>query len=284
MAWGAAFLFALTWGLPSFFNWVFFAAAFYLFFLSWFVRPRAPQARPRDRAFAQPEESPVERSKNLAKRIAVIMAIFVFGIFFLLFVIGIFVSEDSDTQTVESESILIDADRMALADDPNNIDALTNVGNAFLEDSNFDSALVYYNRVLKLDRQNVVALFNVGVVYYNQQQYQQAIEVLKQSVQLRPDYGDAFFVLGHCYYDQQRHDEAFPWYTKAYENGVQSSFLSHVLGYLHDNKGNTARAITFYKEALQQDSSRAEIYTRLAELEPANASRYSQLAEKWKSN
>lgn len=287
-AWVAALLFALTWGLPSFFNWVFFSAAFYLFFLSWYTLPRAQQARTYARpAATAAEESPLARSKGLARKIVAIMAVFVFGVFFLLFMIGLFVSEDAPEDTAEqtdTESVSISADRVALEENPNDVDALINVGNVFLEAWQFDSALVYYDRVLKLDRKNVVALYKVGIAYYNQQQYQKAIDVLKQSVQLQPNNGDAFFVLGHCYYDQKLQDEAFTWYTKAYENGFQDSFLSHVLGYLHDNKGNTSRAISFYKEAVKLDSSRADIYTRLAELEPVNASRYGKLAEKWKSN
>ena len=117
-----------------------------------------------------------------------------------------------------------------------------------------------------------------------QQQYEQSIEILKRCVSTHSDYNEAYLALGNNYYDQKKQDEAFPWYVKAYDAGVKDAFLSHVLAYLYDNKGNTVKAIPLYKEAVQLDSSRADIYPRLAELEPANAGKYNELAARWKSN
>jgi tetratricopeptide (TPR) repeat protein len=278
----SAFVFAVTWGLPGFFNWLFFSATVYLFFLSWYNKPKVRQEPEYNRYQGEEQHDPVERVRNRAKRMAVIVAIFVFGLFFFFFLIGLFVTDDTSAVTVGED--FANEDRATLAQNPNDLNALTNIGNQFFENSEYDSAAIYYNRILVLDRQNSAALYNMGIIYYNQQQYQKSIDVLKQCVQAHPENGDAYYILGHDYYDQQQQNEAFIWYTKAYENGIQGSFISHVLAYLHDNKGNTTRAIQLYKEAVQQDSSKTEIYTRLAELEPGNAARYTQLAERWKTN
>ena len=64
---------------------------------------------------------------------------------------------------------------------------------------------------------------------------------------------------------------------------MRDAFLSHVLAYLHDNNGNTSRALTLYKEAVGMDSSRTDIYARLAELEPSNATKYKALEAKFKN-
>lgn len=282
MAIGVSLLFGVTWGLPGVFNWLFFGAAFYLFFLSWFHRPRkAPE--PTYERFQQGAANMHEQRQNASKRIAIIISLVIFGFFFFLILIGTFMSDDEGMEVTTTESYT-NEDRMTLAEDPNNVEALTNIANEFLSDSQYDSAIFYYQRIINLDRQNENALYSLGVAYYNQTQYQKSIDVLRACAQAYPENGDALLILGHDYYDQQKMEDAFVWYTKAYEKGVRNAFLSHVLGYLHDTKGNVQRAIEFYKEAVEQDSTKTDVYTRLAELEPANATRYTELAERWKSN
>lgn len=278
----AALAFGITWGLPSFFNWLFFGATTYLLFLSWYVRPREPKPFQYERSEYQ-SQNPAELKQNALRRVAVISAMVVFGFFFLLFLIGTFVSNDeSGTMTVSESNAEEFRDR--LAENPNDVDALTELANRYFENSEYDSAVVYYKRILLLDNQNENALYNLGVSYYNQSQYQKSIDVLKVCAQAYPENGEACLILGHDYYDQQLQEDSFIWYTKAYEKGVRNAFLSHVLAYLYDTKGNVTRALPLYKEAIQLDSSRVDIYTRLAELEPDNAARYTALADKWKSN
>lgn len=278
----AAMAFAITWGLPAFFNWLFFGITVYLFFLSWYVKPREPKAFSYERS-GDRTQNPAELRQNAIRKVAVIVAIVIFGIFFLLFLIGIFVGTDESGTVTISESNTEEY-RARLAENPNDVDALTEVANRFFENSEYDSAVVYYKRILVVDNRNENALYNLGVSYYNQAQYQKSIDVLKVCAQAYPENGEACLILGHDYYDQQLQEDSFIWYTKAYEKGVRNAFLSHVLAYLYDTKGNVTRALPLYKEAIQLDSSRVDIYTRLAELEPDNAARYTALADKWKSN
>ena len=100
-------------------------------------------------------------------------------------------------------------------------------------------------------------------------------------LRLEPGNASAWYSRGLVFYDQQATDKALESFSRAYDAGMRDAFLSHVLVYLYDNTGNTSRAIGYYKEALEMDSSRADIYARLAELEPSNASRYKKLAERW---
>ena len=80
---------------------------------------------------------------------------------------------------------------------------------------------------------------------------------------------------GDCYYAMRQFDEALSWYEKAYENeGSRSRILCHIMAYLYDTKGNTARAIDLYKEALNYDSSVVEIHKRLGELLPGPDGEY----------
>lgn len=117
----------------------------------------------------------------------------------------------------------------------------------FYLNKDYDSALFFYDRILRLEPGNASAWYSRGLVFY----------------------------------DQQKMDKALESFSRAYDSGMRDAFLSHVLGFLYDNSGNTARAIGFYKEALEMDSSRADIYARLAELDQSNATRYKKLSERW---
>ena len=46
--------------------------------------------------------------------------------------------------------------------------------------------------------------------------------------------------------------------------------LCHIMAYIYDTKGDYAKAISFYQEALSYDSSIVDIYQRLGELIPGD--------------
>jgi hypothetical protein len=88
-------------------------------------------------------------------------------------------------------------------------------------------------------------------------------------------------VLGDSYGALKQNDSSFIWFDRAYQNGARSAYLSHWLGYLYDDKGSTSQGIEFYKDALKQDSTRTQIYDRLAELEPDKADWYKKKSAQW---
>jgi tetratricopeptide (TPR) repeat protein len=120
-----------------------------------------------------------------------------------------------------------------------------------------------------------------GYEFYLNKDYDSALFFYDRILRLEPGNASAWYSRGLVFYDQQEMDKALESFSRAYDSGMRDAFLSHALGFLYDSTGNTARAISFYKEALAMDSSRANIYTRLAELEPSNATRYKKLSDRW---
>jgi tetratricopeptide (TPR) repeat protein len=184
-------------------------------------------------------------------------------------------SEDIQEEAVDYSDVL--------QNDPENIDAITNAGNAFFEKESYDSALYYYDRVLRLDPRNTTALYNKSLVRFNQKDFSGAASLASQCVQIAPGNTDALMLLGDCYESLGNLDLALTQYDKAYSKGARTAGLSNMMAYLHDTKGNTVKAISFYKETLGLDSSRVDVYTRLAELEPERKKWYEEKAEIWKA-
>jgi len=233
-----SFLFALTWSLPGVFNWVFFSAAAYCFFLYWYYQPRKLRA---ERAEPFEYQTSQERAAAIIKKVVRIVWISALSLFLFFLVIGIFT--DKETSQAEQTSVTSDVFQTDEAT------AWSEKGYEFYINKDYDSALYYYDRVLRLEPGNASALYSKGLIYY----------------------------------DQQIMDKALEAFSRAYNAGMRDAFLSHVLGYLYDNNGNTSRAISFYKEAVGLDSTRTDIYARLAELEPGAAARYKALEERWKN-
>ena len=158
--------------------------------------------------------------------------------------------------------------RLAILNDPENSELYFERGNAFLNANYTDSALIMYDETLARNPQHYLARYNKGYVYFNRKNYRQAIDETKKVIEYKPDYNEARLLIGDSFYNQSQLDSALQWYEGAYSNGYRIAILSHLMAYICDVKGETNRAINLYKEAIGQDSSIKDIYTRLGELVP----------------
>jgi tetratricopeptide (TPR) repeat protein len=281
----AAFLLALLWSLGSFFIWILTGITAYFIFLAVYYSPRKPIAfnnrstkraeeTSRANATGKSAQSLSPQQKRQVVFIIVGISAVIILVSFVLAIIGLVRSDVPNSMN--------DEDRQTLVTDPTNVEALTNIGNKFYADQQYDSAFYYYNRVLEADPQNSSGLYNKALIHYQKQEYDQSIIILKQCNTLYPDYVEVYSLLGDNYYLQDKYPEALPWYRKAYDKGVNNAEVLNILGYLYEQQSNKTEAVRFYKETLQQDSSLIDVYDRLAELEPGNGRRYKALSERWK--
>ncbi len=116
---------------------------------------------------------------------------------------------------------------------------------------------------------------------YNSQNYRSSISIAQKALIGAPNNNDLILLLGEDYGALKQKDSCFIWFDRAYQNGARNAELSHWLGYLYDDKGSTSQGIQFYKDALKQDSTRTQIYDRLAELEPDKADWYKKKSSQW---
>jgi tetratricopeptide (TPR) repeat protein len=158
--------------------------------------------------------------------------------------------------------------RLAAKEDPEYPVVYYEWGNTFLYRNRYDSALKLYDLAIALDEDYTEARYSKGYTFFQQQRYREAIEEARGIFGYEPNNLSALLLSGDCFYSQQQLDSALYYYDGAYSTGYRSSTLSHLLAYIYDTKGQTNKAIEYYKEAVAQDESLAEVYTRLAELVP----------------
>lgn len=288
----SAYLLACLWPLGSFFFWIFSGAIVYFVFLIFYYKPRKAKSKEdfnyqanqgffgaRDRAASKNNEA-----NKTNKKTAWLIVFFMFVVMIFISVIILLVSLSDDTPISEqaNEMAPTEDSRAALSNNPNDLDALTNLGNSFYSISQYDSAMKYYDRVLELDSKNYSGLFNKALVYFQLADYNKSLEYFRRCNSLYPEALDVHNMIGDCYYSQKNYNEAIRWYQQAYEGGTRNSAQLNIMAYIYDTQNRTSEAIRYYKEALQQDSSLVDVYARLAELEPNRAAWYKQKGESWK--
>ncbi|MBL0745158.1 tetratricopeptide repeat protein [Chryseolinea lacunae] len=134
-----------------------------------------------------------------------------------------------------------------------------------------DSAILLCDRALAIDADMTAASYTKAAACFNLQRYDDAIAILTPLVEDNPDDNESRLLLADTYYTRKEYDTALPLYEKVYaDEASRTRMLCHVMAYLYDTKGEEAKAIPLYQEALQYDSSVVEIYQRLGELMPGD--------------
>ncbi|MEK6783833.1 MAG: tetratricopeptide repeat protein [Bacteroidota bacterium] len=280
----AWFALALFWSVDSSFRWIFFGTAIG-FGVVYLLKRRAFSFKLTD-FFQQPQKvnrynAPQTTTLTPSEKGALYFGVGTLVALVLAFIIYA-VSTGFETSEREEQSYEIIPETTSTT--INNADEVLEKGNNFYNNSQFDSALVCYKHALALRSGFKEAYYNIALIYSGQSDYSNAILTMEECLQSHPDYGDGLQLMGNCYSRQEKQEEALQYYERAYATGTRNAELSHYLAYLYDLKNNTSKAIEFYQEAIQQDSSKVDVYRRLAELDPEKAEWYIKKAEAWSVN
>jgi tetratricopeptide (TPR) repeat protein len=278
------FLFALTWSIGGFFILFFLGAASFFGFLSVYYRPRQIEREPVRPSWQKQSHpgSAQKINKTILSLIPIIIGVTFFAIAFR--VLNSDSAIETESNPIEVGNAEADNSQSVLQSDPNNIDALIDIGNEFYGQGQYDSAMKYYERVLKIDPSNQYAQYNKALVFSSRKDYTRSIKMVRQCLSQHPDYGYAYYLLGDNYRSISRLDSAIICFEQAYQFEVRDADMLQAWGEINKQQGNSAKAIELFKQVVEQDSSRAEIYSRLAELLPSEAPRYRRLAERWAAN
>jgi tetratricopeptide (TPR) repeat protein len=304
------FFMALLWSVDESLISIFLGASVFFFFLAYFKRPQT--LRPDD-GYQQPppinEESlfsllqklftkkgardsqPVRNTDQRVK--AITMTVFVFGIvIFFIVMIGL-ISSGSDSYSdnfVRAEQFRSDAQydsakiyyHRVLADEQENVQSLIGLANVFMSENNYDSSRYYFAKAILLDEDSEEARYGKALSYYYQKDYRSSLKESFAVMKLSPEHSDAVLLAGDNYYSQERYDSAMYYYESEYARGTRTPGLTHVMAFIYDTKGQQEKALGLYKETLSMDSTRVGIYDRLSELQSDSAVFYKVQAKKWR--
>ncbi len=91
------------------------------------------------------------------------------------------------------------------------------IGIAYHQTMEFNTALEYYERSLRVNPNYAEAINNIGTVYYAKKNYRRAISQYNRALRINPNSASIYSNLGTAHFARRRYDDAFKAYQKALE-------------------------------------------------------------------
>lgn len=111
----------------------------------------------------------------------------------------------------------MDAARLALAEEPDNLDAMLFCGRILRGSGNHDAALKLYGAILEHEPSSAEAHAGIGACHGASGRYSVAEEALREAVALKPDYFEAWSFLAEALIEQGRTLEAMDCFERSLE-------------------------------------------------------------------
>ena len=152
----------------------------------------------------------------------------------------------------------------ALARDPDNARALSNLGTALSDMNRLPEAIEVLQKALKKDPANAFAYYNLAIVYAKQGRFDEAIRCCSLSVQHDPQSASAQGNLGLFLFQQGRYDEALSHLSKAIRLDPSKGNALFARGRIFVKKGLLADALRDYSEAVRLSPDDGQCLNALA--------------------
>ena len=133
-----------------------------------------------------------------------------------------------------------------------------------LEEGKYKIAEKQYQTVLAGEPNNVDALSNLGVVYFRSGQIRSAESTLKKALTIAPDDDFVLTTLGIVHYRQSKFDEALKELRKAIEINPNSATAHNYLGITASQRGRQQEAEKEMLQAIAKDPNYADAHFNLA--------------------
>jgi Flp pilus assembly protein TadD len=149
-------------------------------------------------------------------------------------------------------------------DEPPKIQALIRAAKKNLQQGNYKAAEKQYQQILAEDPNNVDALSNLGVLYYRNAKLPFAESTLKKAVAIAPGNDFLLTTLGVVQYRQSKFDDAIAELTKAVAINPNNATAHNYLGIAASQKGRQKEAEKEILQALANDPDDADAHFNLA--------------------
>lgn len=140
-----------------------------------------------------------------------------------------------------------------LAEEPEDVLILGNIGNCYYKMGDYESAQQYYEEALQYDPSNYEISYNLALLSVNQNNQDYAISLLSSENILvaRNDRVEGFYLLGELYYQKDMIDEAINVYLDLMSfasDQVNTDAINRNLGYLYLEKDYYATAYDYFSK------------------------------------
>ena len=156
--------------------------------------------------------------------------------------------------------------RQILSVDPNHADALHLVGVIASQVGQYEIAVEYIGRAIRLQGNADAFHRNLAGTYYALRRYPEAVTCYRRALELKPDHAQSHYKLGNVFRLQGNLDEAVACYRRALELEPDYVEAHNNLGLVLKNQGKLDEAAACCRRALELMPDSAEIYNNLGEI------------------
>ncbi len=120
-----------------------------------------------------------------------------------------------------------------------------------IEKQQFNSAIAYYNKIIKLEPQDIEAYFNRALIYVIQEKMDLAKANLDEILKLDPQNVRAYIYRGHIYNKRYKSELALADYNKAIQLNPQNGEAYAYRGFMYEKLKDKNKAVQDYYKAAQ---------------------------------
>ena len=145
---------------------------------------------------------------------------------------------------------------------------LFNLGNTHAEKKQWQEAIKYYQKSLKINPQFVEVYLNLAKLYSKIGQVEKAVECWQKIEQLKPNTAKAedYYDLGDSFLRQKKSTKAIDYYRQALELQADFSPAYHRIGAILTQEGKTQEAKQCYQQAIKYNAKDTQSYVLLGEI------------------
>ncbi|HBY62276.1 MAG TPA: hypothetical protein DEH78_20840 [Solibacterales bacterium] len=140
--------------------------------------------------------------------------------------------------------------KKALAMDPNDSMALSNLGAALTEAGDYDAAMAQFKKAVEADPENYKSYSNWGVSLARMGRFDEAAEPLRKAIELNPDDAKALGSYGGVLLNVGRGEEAKQLLAKALEIDPQNADAHNNLGSIFARAGQFDQAVSHFEQGV----------------------------------
>ena len=141
--------------------------------------------------------------------------------------------------------------------------ALNVQGKSFYEKNDYDLALSYYRKSLKIneeigDKRRIANSYNnIGLIYRKQGNYEKALEYFLKSLAIKKELGDkkgmgaSYNTIGVIYQEKGNYDKAISYYKKSLKIKEETGSTLNNIGLIYQGQGNYDEAFSYFKRSLK---------------------------------
>ncbi len=145
-----------------------------------------------------------------------------------------------------------------------------NEGNNYYRRRDFNTALDYYKKVVKIDDSFYQAHYQIGVVETRLKNNRGAVSAYTKTVEIKPDFYQGWYALGLAERSDGDDNGALVAFQKAIDNNPGYAKAYCAMGDIYYAKGNLSKAQASCQQAIQADGSYATPYITLATIDIDN--------------